>query len=223
LAQLKAAVPAEGEAVAIRTGARYQRKPAIVLAGGDGAGLMYAALDLADRIGWARSGGDPFQFARDAAEKPYLKERGVVMFTMNRAYFENRLLDERFWIRYFDMLAENRFNRLVLIFGYEEGGYMAPLYPYFFDVNGFPDVRVVGLTAEQQARNLKAMKTIAAVSLRTWDSREAWYLGAHLPRRHTSRCESVGIGWNQARARAGLGPQHQESRAVYRRRAQEVL
>jgi hypothetical protein len=160
LAQLKAAVPAEGEAVAIRTAARYQRKPAIVLAGGDGAGLMYAALDLADRIGWAQSGGDPFQFARDAVEKPYLKERGVVMFTMNRAYFENRLLDERFWIRYFDMLAENRFNRLVLIFGYEEGGYMAPLYPYFFDVDGFPDVRVVGLTAEQQVRNLKAMKTM---------------------------------------------------------------
>jgi len=79
LAQLKVAVPAEAEAVAIRTGARYQRKPAIVLAGGDGAGLMYAALDLADRIGWAQSGGDPFQFARDTVEKPYLKERGVVM------------------------------------------------------------------------------------------------------------------------------------------------
>lgn len=56
LAQLKAAVPAESEALAIRTGARYQSKPAIILAGGDGAGLMYAALDLADRIGWAQNG-----------------------------------------------------------------------------------------------------------------------------------------------------------------------
>ena len=44
--------------------------------------------------------------------------------------------------------AKDRFNRLVLIFGYEDGGYMAPLYPYFFDVDGFPDVRVVGLTPE---------------------------------------------------------------------------
>jgi hypothetical protein len=34
------------------------------------------------------------------------------------------------------------------------------LYPYFFDVEGFPDVRVVGLTSDQQARNLKAMKTM---------------------------------------------------------------
>ena len=53
---------------------------------------MYAALDLADRVGWTQNGGNPFQFARDVAEKPYLKERGVTMFTMNRAYFESHLL-----------------------------------------------------------------------------------------------------------------------------------
>ena len=67
------------------------------------------------------------------------------MFTMNRAYFESHLYDEQFWRRYFDMLAKDRFNRLVLVFGYEDGGYMAPLYPYFFDVDGFSDVHVVGL------------------------------------------------------------------------------
>jgi hypothetical protein len=37
---------------------------------------------------------------------------------------------------------------------------MAPLYPYFFDVDGFPGVRVVGLTADQQARNRAALKTM---------------------------------------------------------------
>jgi len=158
LADMKVPAPTGAESLTVRTGAKFQQKPAIVLAGSDDAGLMYAALDLADRVGWTGIGGDPFQFARDASEQPYLKERGVVMFTMNRAYFESRLYDEQFWQRYFDMLAKDRFNRLVLVFGYEDGGYMAPLYPYFFDVDGFSDVHVVGLTPEQQARNLKALK-----------------------------------------------------------------
>jgi hypothetical protein len=160
LAAMKVPAPGGAEALTVRTGARYQEKPAIALAGSDAAGVMYAALDLADRVRWAANGTNPFAFARDITEKPYLKERGVVMFTMNRAYFESHLYDEQYWVRYFDMFAKDRFNRLVLVFGYEDGGYMAPLYPYFFDVEGFPDVHVVGLTPEQQARNLKAFKTM---------------------------------------------------------------
>jgi hypothetical protein len=160
LTELNVPAPVGAEALTIRTGARYQGRPAVVLAGSDGTGLMYAALDLADRVGWTTNGTNPFQFAQDITETPYLKERGVVMFTMNRAYFESRLFDEQFWRRYFDMLAKDRFNRLVLVFGYEDGGYMAPLYPYFFNVDGFPDVQVVDLTPEQQARNLAAFKTM---------------------------------------------------------------
>jgi len=158
LADLKVPAPTGLEALTLRTGARHQGKPAIILAGSDDTGLMYAALDLADRVGWTSNGANPFQFAEDVTEAPSLKERGVVMFTMNRAYFESHLFDEQFWVRYFDMLAKDRFNRLVLVFGYENGGYMAPLYPYFFDVDGFPGVQVVGLTPEQQTRNLKAFK-----------------------------------------------------------------
>ncbi len=79
---------------------------------------------------------------------------------MNRAYFESHLHDEQFWVRYFDMFAEDRINELVLTFGYEDGGYMAPPYPYFFDVDGFPDVKVVGLTPEQQKENFTAFKTM---------------------------------------------------------------
>jgi hypothetical protein len=160
LAEMKLPAPSGPEALAIHKGAVYHGKWAIVLAGSDGTGLMYAALDMADRVRWAQNADNPFRTVQNAAEQPYLKERGVVMFTMNRAYFESRLLDERYLVRYFDMLAKERFNRLVLVFGYEDGGYMAPLYPYFFDVDGFPDVNVVGLTRDQQATNLKAFKTM---------------------------------------------------------------
>jgi hypothetical protein len=158
LAETKTSPPEGAEALTVRIGAKYRGKPAIVLVGSDGTGLMYAALDLADRVGWSQSADNPFQFARNAAEKPFLKERGVTIFTMNQAYFESRLLDARFWERYFDMLAADRINYLVLTFGYEDGGYMAPLYPYFFNVDGFPEVRVVGLSPEQQTRNFTAFK-----------------------------------------------------------------
>jgi hypothetical protein len=160
LAQLNVSRPNGHESFSVRTTVLYHEKPAIVLAGSDDSGLIYAALDLADQVGWSAMGANPFQRVRDVTETPDLRERGVVMFTMNRAYFESRLLDERFWARYLDMLARDRFNCLALVFGYEDGGYMAPLYPYFFDVDGFPDVRVVGLAANQQARTLRAFKTM---------------------------------------------------------------
>ena len=100
---------------------------------------------------------------------------------------------------------------------------MAPLYPYFFDVDGFPDVRVVGLTPEQQARNLKALKTMLRLAAERgihvkpgiWDHiyRGGIQAGAN----------PVGIERHQTHARAGVGPRCQKSRAVHRRRAQEVL
>src|SRR6476661_5807305 len=119
--------------------------PAIELRGGDAVGLMYAAFDTADRIRWA-SGADPFAFVRSVSERPFLHERGVSMYTMQRALFEQKLYDESYWIRYFDLLSHSRINTFVVIFGYENGGFMAPPYPYFYDTPGFTGVGMVGLT-----------------------------------------------------------------------------
>src|SRR5664279_1916717 len=174
LQQWKAPVPAGRESLTIWRG-RYRNTPAIALAGGDARGLMYAALDTADRIAWSTA--DPFQFVRNTTEKPYLAERGISMYTMQRAYFESRLYDEAHWKRYFDTLAADRINSFVVIFGYENGGFMAPLYPFFFDVKEFPGVAMVGLTEPQQARNRAAFQTMIrlahergiAVTAGIWD------------------------------------------------------
>jgi hypothetical protein len=138
------------QSLAIRR-SRYQGKPSVILSGGDSRGLMYAALDTAERAGWSAAGGDPFARVRDVSEQPYLVERGVSMYTMQRAYFESRLYDEKHWERYFDMLAASRINNFILIFGYENGGFMAPLYPYFFNLPDYPGVELVGITPAQQA------------------------------------------------------------------------
>jgi hypothetical protein len=159
----KAQLPEGPEALAIRRG-KYQGKPAVILCGADARGLMYAALDTAQRIAWSSDAGNPFQSVRDASEKPYLAERGVSMYTMQRAYFESRLYDEQYWKRYFDMLSASRINSFVVIFGYENGGFMAPLYPYFFDMEQFPDVQLVGITREQQTRNTAAFKSMMRIA-----------------------------------------------------------
>src|SRR5207248_4048583 len=110
----------------------------------------------ADRVQWSGSSSDPFQYVREVSETPFLAERGISMYTMHRAWFESRLYDEAYWRRYFDLLAADRINSFVVIFGYENGGFMAPLYPYFFNVPQFPAVELVGITSEQQARNTAA-------------------------------------------------------------------
>ena len=143
--------------------ATVQGKPAITLTGGDATGLMYAALDTAERISWS-SAPDLFQFVRDVAEKPFIADRGISMYTMHRAYFESRLYDEKYWTRYFDTLAASRLNNFVVIFGYENGGFMAPLYPYFFNVDQFPGVEFVGITPEQQAHNTAAFKAMIRIA-----------------------------------------------------------
>ncbi len=46
---------------------------------------------------------------------------------MNRAYWESRFYDDAYWARYLDMLAHDRFDSIVVIFGYENGGFLALL------------------------------------------------------------------------------------------------
>jgi len=163
LQDAKTALPAGPEALAVlRT--TWKAKDLLVLCGADDTGLMYAALDTADRIGWSSGPDDVFGRVKSLAEKPDLVDRSISIYTMQRAYFESRLYDEAYWDAYFDMLARSRFNSFVVVFGYENGGFMAPPYPYFFDVDGFPDVRLVGHTPEAQARNLEAFRKLIRIA-----------------------------------------------------------
>jgi hypothetical protein len=152
-------------------------KPSVFFAGSDDRGLMYALLDAAELVATASEPTHPFAALRDVEERPAIVDRALSIYTMNRAYWESRFYDEQYWSRYFDVLAASRFNRLLLIFGYENGGFLAPPYPYFFDTPGFPAVRMSDLTHEQQQRNLAALRRVIelahvrgiTVTLGIWD------------------------------------------------------
>jgi hypothetical protein len=156
-------VPAGAESLAIK---RIDRpdKTIFCVAGRDSRGLMYAELDIAERIGWSSNAQSPLDEVRDAVETPDARTRAMSLYTMNRAYWESRFYDEAYWRRYLDTLAEDRFNSLVIIFGYENGGFLAPCYPYFFDVPEFPEVKMIGLTPEQQKQNAEALNRLIAMA-----------------------------------------------------------
>jgi len=160
---LNAPLPQGPEALVVRR-TEVEGKPAIVLCGSDARGLMYAALDAADRVSWGDGAGDPFAHIQDTSERPYVLERAVSIYTMQRAYSESRLYDSAYWQRYFKLLARSRINSFAVIFGYENGGFMAPPYPYFFDVAEFPQVKLVGITDEQQRRNVAAFRRMIEVA-----------------------------------------------------------
>jgi hypothetical protein len=153
------ALPEHPEALSIRR-IREGGRETVVLCGGGPVGLMYAALDTADRIGWASEQDDLFAHVGNTSESPCLTDRGISTYTMQRRLFEERLYDESYWKHYFDMLATSRINSYVIVFGYENGGFMAPVYPYFFDVEGFPDVRLYGITEQQQAKNTASLRRV---------------------------------------------------------------
>lgn len=139
-------------------------KPVWVVSGYDDRGLMYALLDVSNRIGWSKNDRLPLAGLKEITEKPAVTDRAISLYTMNRAYWESRLYNEDYWAKYLDMLSENRFNALVVIFGYENGGFLAPCYPYFFDTEGFPEVKMIGLTAEQQQKNLYSFNRLISMA-----------------------------------------------------------
>jgi len=164
------------EALAIRQSSSAG-KPTLLLAGHDDRGLMYALLACADDIAAAPDAARLLGAIKEVTEQPAVLGRELSVYTMNRAHWESRFYDEAYWQRYFDLLAADRFNRFLIIFGYENGGFLAPPYPYFFDTPGFAGVHMVGVTAEQQHRNLAALNRLIElahergidVSLGIWD------------------------------------------------------
>ena len=152
-------------------------KPALLITGADDRGVMYALLDAAERVASTGDAADLFSDIHDVDEQPAIRDRALSVYAMNRAHWESRFYDEQYWTRYFDLIAASRFNRFLIVFGYENGGFLAPPYPYFFDTPGFSGVRMVGLLPEQQQRNLAALNRLIelahergiGVTLGIWD------------------------------------------------------
>src|SRR5262249_44925451 len=113
-------------------------KPAVLVAGADARGLIYALLDAAERIAAAGDPADLLGAIREIEERPTVRDRALSVYTMNRGYWESRFYDEDYWTRYFDTLAASRFNRFLIVFGYDNGGLLSPPLASSFPPPPFP-------------------------------------------------------------------------------------
>ncbi|MGH9161373.1 MAG: hypothetical protein ACRD2X_15495, partial [Vicinamibacteraceae bacterium] len=154
----RARTPQDAEALLVRN-VPWNGRHAVAICGADDRGLMYAVHDIADQIRLAADGAEALARIPDASESPDVNVRSVTKMLMNRAVVEEYLYSEDYWDKYLTMLARNRYNTFTLMMGYGAAGYFEPPYPFLFDVAEFP-VKVVGLTAREQQRNLRMLNRI---------------------------------------------------------------
>jgi hypothetical protein len=135
--------------------------------GGDVRGLVYAVLELADRV---EHDPDPMRALRvetPIAGRPANEVRSVTRLFCSEVEDLAWFRDEGFWRRYLAMLVSQRFNRFSLTLGlgynFHRGvtdAYLYFPYPFLLAVPGY-DVRVPQLPGEERERNLAALRFLS--------------------------------------------------------------
>ena len=167
-AVLKAAgvsIPDVPEAVGLVSG-RYGDRYLLLASGSDVRGLVYAILELADRVEHASNPIVELQRPDRIVEQPANPIRSIARLFTSDVEDKSWYYDKSFWEKYLSMLMTNRINRLAMTFGI---GYNAPqgirdsyfyfTYPFLLAVPGY-NVKAVGLSDKDRDRNLEMLRFI---------------------------------------------------------------
>ena len=145
----------------------YRQKGKIWACGHDARGLMYALLELTDRV---RNASDPMAaltLPEPVIERPANKVRSVMRLFTSEIEDKPWYNDREMWPEYLSMLAFQRFNRfnLALGIGYDfltnvTDGYFLFAYPFLLSVPGY-NVRVPQLPDAERDNNLEMLRFIS--------------------------------------------------------------
>jgi hypothetical protein len=138
--------------------------------GGDARGLTYALLELADRAEHSGAGFEAWLDGWNASvisDRPANRVRAISRLFVSDVHDKPWFNDREMWPAYFEMLADNRFNRFHLAFGigYDflrevTDSYFVFAYPFFVSPPGY-NVRAVNLPDAERDRNLEMLKYIS--------------------------------------------------------------
>ena len=159
-------LPGVPEALALARG-KIGRRNVTLAAGSDARGLVYALLELADRVNFSTDPLGSLHTVKPVGERPAISirsiSRGFNSDIEDKPWFQ----DKNYWQPYLTMLATNRFNRfnLTLGLGYDfvtglRDTYFYFAYPFFLTVPGY-DVRAVPLPDAERDLNLVMLKFIS--------------------------------------------------------------
>lgn len=165
-------LPASPESLALVPTTQAGR-PVTVATGSDARGLVYAILELTDRVEHAAEPVAALQLSKPIVERPANPIRGINRLFVSDVEDLPWYRDHLGWLRYLDMLATNRFNRFHLAFGIGHDflrgvldAYLLFAYPFLLDVPGY-DVQAVNtktgqpLSPEEQKLNLDTLRFIS--------------------------------------------------------------
>lgn len=137
---------------------------ALVVGGTDSKGLMYALNELSQRI--EDKGLTALTDIKNSIEYPDNSIRGLDKFIKDEND-DSWFFSEDYWQYYIKQLAENRFNRLTLITGYNDGrkeDFMMPVYPYLLKVPGFENIRTKNNSLKSPEKYLNQLSRIGEIS-----------------------------------------------------------
>jgi len=162
-------MPKGSEALAVVTGLKRAGKPVVLASGTDERGLMYAVLEVADRIRCSDSPLAALSPHSSITEAPANKLRSINRCFQSDLEDKPWFEDKEMWSAYLTMLATHRFNMFNLSMGlaydYPQkvfDSYTYFTYPFFVTVPGYEQVRAGNLTEEQRKKNLGILQFVSA-------------------------------------------------------------
>lgn len=166
LRQIGHTSPSGAEALALASN-QYRGRAVTLASGSDRRGLVYAVLELADRVACASDPRAALHVERPIFEQPANPIRSVARLFASDVEDKPWFDDRDFWRAYLSMLVTHRFNRFHLAFGMGhdflrgvKDAYLLFAYPFLVSVPGY-DVRAVGLADAERAANLETLRFIS--------------------------------------------------------------
>jgi hypothetical protein len=160
-------VPGSVESLALAS-VKYEGRRALLACGGDVRGLMYALLEIADRVRHSSSPMEALTLPESTVEQPFNATRSIGRLFVSDVEDKPWFYDREMWPAYFAMLAAHRFNRFHLSFGlgYDflrnvTDAYFLFVYPFFLSVPGY-NVRAAKLPDAERDRNLEMLRFISS-------------------------------------------------------------
>lgn len=172
----------EVESVCLAPG-KVGQTSAIFVSAIDPLGFVYGVLELAEQVQFNADPMAALHATRAVEEKPANEVRSVGRYFCCEIEDKPWYYDKDFWRGYLDTLVASRFNRFNFGYGLEydfprgvTGDYFHFVYPYLFEVPGYPDVRVlqlfspdgkrlptpVPISKEERDKNFDMLRFIAA-------------------------------------------------------------
>ena len=165
------AAPESPESLAL-LGTRVSGRRALLACGADARGLVYALLELADRVRPGRSPLASLVQRQPVVERPANAVRSVMRQFTSETLDKRWFYDREQWMGYLAMIATHRFNRLHLAFGFGydslqrvTDSYLLFAYPFLLPVPGY-DVRATNLPEDEQRRNLETLRFVSEETVR---------------------------------------------------------